>query len=287
MSWPVSATRQVSTPPPPPSGGKSPRAKKRGRFLIPLGVTIVILAAAVLAAFIYTASYVDSAVSGLRPKPATNGGNIGQPTALAAGQADQTALLAQVSGAVWAVETLDANGNSSVGSAFAVASNTTQTLLVTSYSVVAAAIREPAPPLMVHQGMGSNQQVTLRTWDIAHDLGLLVLPKGNQAVLRGTGGVPPASGQQVYAVAGPGGPNGLITSGKLLAASAVDIEADTSAGNDYRGGPLIDARGEVLAVASLTYLPPRPGLPAAKANLSVPIQDACIQLLRCPGGSFS
>ena len=164
-------------------------------------------------------------------------------------------LLAQVHGAVWAVSTLDGNGNPSVGSAFAVVSTSAQTLLLTSFGVVAAATYQTPPPVQVRQGNGADQSVTLRSWDSVHDLALLVMDKGNQPVLHGTSGVPPTLGQQVFQVSGAGGPTGAVTAGKLTSVSAGTLEEDTPPDTTSRGGPLIDANGDVLGVvASSTYL---------------------------------
>ncbi|MGI8753083.1 MAG: S1 family peptidase [Acidimicrobiales bacterium] len=260
------------------------KPNRRRRLIVPALVTVVVLGAAVLGSFLWTAHYIHTATSGLQPA------NPGAPTPGPSGAgggaaANQAALLAQVHGAVWAVTTLDGNGNPSVGSAFAVVSTSTQTLLLTSYTVVAAATYQTAPPVQIHQGDGADQVVSLRTWDTAHDLALLVMDKGNEPVLRGTSGVPPVLGQQIYEVSAAGGPTGAITPGKLTAVAAGTLDDAAPQDNASRGGPLIDTNGDALGVTSSTYVPPQPAATSG-AHSSVPIQTACGQVLVCPGGSF-
>ncbi|MDQ6840516.1 MAG: serine protease [Actinomycetota bacterium] len=262
-----------------------PKPTRRRRLLAPLVVTILVLVAAGLGSFFWTAHAMHTAVSDSRTGPSAPTTAAGS-TAKSAAAASQSALLAQVHGAVWAVNTLDAEGNPSVGSAFAVVSGPSQTLLVTSYSVVAAATYRAAPPLQVNQGGGPDQPVTLRTWDPGHDLALLVMAVGNQPVLHGTGGIPAAAGQAVDMVSGAGGANGAIAAGKLLAVSATALADDIPPGNDGRGGPVIDTSGDVVGVASSAFMPPPSAATPTGAHVGVPIGVVCAEVLVCPGGSF-
>ena len=95
------------------------------------------------------------------------------------------ALVKSLAPSVFFVHTLDANGQPSVGTAFVVASNATQSLLLTSYTTVAAATKSPGPLVYVRQG-NTDTQVTVHTWDPQYDLALIVLPQG------GLKPVPPA-----------------------------------------------------------------------------------------------
>ncbi len=257
--------------------------------LIPLGVTVFILVAAGLGAFIWTAVYVNSVASGAQQSHAqaskSAGKRPGQPPSPTS-QATLSSLLGKVHAAVWAVDTFDANGRTTAGSAFAVVSNSDQTLLLTSYSVVSAAAYQPAPTIQVHQPGGANKLVTLRTWDPAHDLALLVLNEGNDPVLHGAS-TPPQPGQQVYVVSGSGGPDGTITTGKLRAvATTSGLVDDAPQDSASRGGPLIDIDGNVLGVDSMAFVPPQPTASMAGTHVAVPIQDACAEVLVCPGNTF-
>jgi hypothetical protein len=260
------------------------------RLLLPAVVTLAVLVAAVAGSFLWTDHIISTATAGLENRPPPHTANPGTPGAAAANQAN---LLNLVHGAVWSVTTYDGNGNPTAGSAFAVVSTSSQTLLLTSYAVVAAATYVPPPPLQVHQGDGPDQPVTIRTWDAAHDLALLVMDKGNQPVLHSTGGVAPVLGQRVYEVSGAGGPTGALTAGKLVALSDGTLDTDIPQDAAARGGPVIDSGGDVLGMVSSAYLPPAPATNAspsttnaAAAHAGVPIQDACLEVLVCPGGTF-
>ena len=114
------------------------------------------------------------------------------------------ALVKKVGPSMYFVHTLDPNGQPSVGSAFVVASNPNQSLLLTSYTTVAAATRKPGPDLFVRQG-GADTKVTVWTWDERYDLALIVLAKGNLPVLAPAPTTPPPTvGDRVFAVSGLG-----------------------------------------------------------------------------------
>src|SRR5438876_3448634 len=85
-------------------------------------------------------------------------------------------LLKKVSPSVWFVHTLDENGQPSVGSAFVVASDSNQTLLLTSFATVRAASHQPGPQVFARHG-DDVEKVHLWTWQYYHDLVLLILLK--------------------------------------------------------------------------------------------------------------
>ena len=70
---------------------------------------------------------------------------------LQAGPATLAALIKQVAPSVYFVHTLDTNGQASVGTAFVVSSNATQSLLLTSYTTVEAATVSPGPTVYVRR----------------------------------------------------------------------------------------------------------------------------------------
>src|SRR5688572_13000591 len=93
------------------------------------------------------------------------------------------ALVKKVRPSLFFVNTLDEAGQPSVGTAFAVASDSEQTLLVTSYNTIKAATRKPGPTLQVRQG-NDEFKAELWTWQEDKDLALLVLAKGSVPRLR-------------------------------------------------------------------------------------------------------
>lgn len=201
----------------------------------------------------------------------------GDPAALAA-------LIKKLAPSLYFVHTLDANGSASVGSAFVITSNATQSLLLTSYTTVAAATHSPAPPVYIRQG-STDTQVTVRTWDVANDLALIVLPTGNLPALKPAPASPaPKIGEKVYAVSGLGSAGASISEGAISDVSSSGL-ADTAAiGPQYQGGPIVNSSGQVLAVASRTFSPL--GFAPDTVYYAPYLQAACSKVLTCPGGQF-
>lgn len=193
-------------------------------------------------------------------------------------------LVKKTSPAVWFVNTRDEAGNPSVGSAFVVASSDSQSLLLTSFSVVRAATKQPAPDLTVTKG-GENLKVQLWTWQEDKDLALLVASKGNLAKLNVAPKDPPTEvGDRVFVLSGLGADGGAVTQGLVADVSAAGLQHDAAVGSAFRGAPLLNSKGEVLAVASTAYQPL--GFDPGMVTFAVPVNAACERVLKCPGGSF-
>jgi S1-C subfamily serine protease len=183
------------------------------------------------------------------------------------------------------VHTLDEAGQASVGTAFVVASNTTQSLLLTSYTTIKAATTSPAPPVYIQQG-GASALATVRTWDPQFDMALIVVPKGHLIALKVAPPSPaPTIGQRVFAMSGEGSSGASISQGAITDVSASGIEHNTAMGAAYQGGPLLNAEGQVLGVDSLTYAPL--GYASTGVWFAPYVNSACAKVLSCPGGSIS
>ena len=192
-------------------------------------------------------------------------------------------LLKNASPSVWFVHTLDQNGQPSVGTAFVVASDSNQTLLLTSFNTVRAATHQPGPTVSVSRG-SEDDKVQLWTWQEAKDLALLILQKPNQPRLNWSGDSPAVkTGDRVFAVSGLGAGGGSITQGLVADVSGTGIMSDTQIAPMFQGGPLINSKGDVVGVASRAYAPL--GFPSDGVFFSVPIRSACDQVLRCPSGT--
>lgn len=192
-------------------------------------------------------------------------------------------LLKNASPSVWFVHTLDENGQPSVGTAFVVASDSNQTLLLTSFNTVRAATHQPGPTVSVTRG-SEDDKVQLWTWQEAKDLALLILQKPNQPRLNWSGDSPAVkTGDRVFAVSGLGAGGGSITQGLVADVSGTGIMSDTQIAPMFQGGPLINSKGDVVGVASRAYAPL--GFPSDGVFFSVPIRSACDQVLRCPSGT--
>ncbi len=190
------------------------------------------------------------------------------------------ALVKKVQPSIWFVSTLDEAGQPSVGSAFAVASDNEQTLMLTSYTTVRAATRSPGPPVNVRKG---DQQIkaTLWTWQEEKDLALLLVPKGDVPKLPFVGkDANQKTGERLFAVSGLGAAGGAISQGFIADVSGSGIQHDVALGPAFQGGPLLNDKGEVLAVASRSFAPLGFGTDAV--FFGVPIRAACEKVLRCP-----
>lgn len=192
-----------------------------------------------------------------------------------------TSLLRKASPAVWFVHTLGPDGAPSVGSAVAVASDSGETLLLTSYNTIQAATHSPGPTVYVRKN-NSDTPVALYNWQPASDLALLKLNIGNLPTL--TFSTSPATlGEQLYAISGTGSNGGAISPGQVNDASSNVIQNDVPIGPSFQGGPLIDSSSQIVGIASLAYSPL--GFLSSGIYFGVPIQAACAQVLRCPGGT--
>jgi hypothetical protein len=205
--------------------------------------------------------------------------------ALEAGPAQLAKLVKEMAPSVFFVHTLDANGQPSVGSAFVVSSTSSQALLLTSYTTVAAATRAPGPAVYVQQGSGASTQVTVRSWDQANDLALLVLNKGGVPSLTAAATSPsPAPGDRVFAVSGLGSAGASLAQGSIIDVSSSGIAIDAPVGTAFQGGPVVDQAGQVIAVASRSYSPQ--GFTSTGVWYVPYVEAACAKVLTCPGGTL-
>ena len=196
-----------------------------------------------------------------------------------------SALLKKVAPSVWFVHTLDDAGQPSVGAAFVVAADATQAYLLTSYTAVRAATRQPGPAVFVRQG-DEELKATLWTWQEDHDLAVLVIARPNAPKLDWASGTPGVKlGDRVFAVSGLGAGGGAISQGFVADVSAQGIQHDAAVGAAFQGGPLVDSDGHVVAVASRAYAPL--GFDPGTITWGVPIRSSCDKVLRCPGGTAS
>jgi hypothetical protein len=204
--------------------------------------------------------------------------------ALQAGPATLAHLVDTMAPSVFFVHTLDTSGQPSVGTAFVVASSATQSLLLTSYTTVEAATRSPSPALYIRQGT-TDTAVTVRSWDPQYDLALLVLPRGG---LKALSAAPPSPasqpGDRIYVVSGLGSAGASVTQGSIVDVSASGISDDAAMGSDFQGGPIVNAAGQVIAVASRSYAPL--GFTSQGVWFAPYVEAACNKVLSCPNGTL-
>ena len=191
-------------------------------------------------------------------------------------------LTEKLAPAVWFVRSLDEAGAASVGSAFVVASDAEQSLLLTSYNTVRAATREPGPDVFVRKGE-TELRATLWTWQEDRDLALLIIDRGEQPKVAFAPKDPPiAIGERIFAVSGLGARGAAIAQGFVGDVSSAAIQHDAAVGSAFQGGPLVNSKGEAVGIASRAYSPL--GFGSEGFFFGIPVKSACDRVLDCPGG---
>jgi S1-C subfamily serine protease len=190
-------------------------------------------------------------------------------------------LPGRVGPGVWFVRTLDPAGKASVGSSFVVQSDEQGSLLLTSYEVVAAATAKPAPPLTIEKN-GEVIPAELWAWDADHDLALLKTPRAGLPQLEWA---PEAvrsrvAGTRLYALSGAGGQGATASPGLAIDQNQSGVRHNTPLSPEFRGGPLVNATGQVVALVSTAYRPT--GIDAGEIPYAPAILVACEKVLRCP-----
>jgi S1-C subfamily serine protease len=193
-------------------------------------------------------------------------------------------VLEKVQPSVWFVETQDEAGQPSVGTGFVVASDSEESYLLTSFTTVRAASRQPGPAIVVRKGDDRFEGVDLWTWQEERDLALLIIPRGNQPKLSFAEGDPKTkTGERLFAVSGLGATGASISQGFVSDVSGPAIQHDVAVGAHYQGSPMVNSNSEVVAIASRAYAPL--GFSSEGVFFGVPVQLACEKVLRCPKGS--
>jgi S1-C subfamily serine protease len=189
-------------------------------------------------------------------------------------------LRKKVNDSVWLVDTRNEDGSPSAGSAFVVFADGDQSFFLTSFNTVRAASKKPGPGIQLHKG-SDHLDATLVTWDDGRDLALVSVKRGNLKRLPWSTANPVIDpGDRLFAVAGVGSQGTSITQGLVSDISASGIQHDASLGIEFQGGPLVNANGEVVGVASRVYSPL--GFQPDTVWYAPLIKSACDKVVRCP-----
>ena len=203
----------------------------------------------------------------------------------AAGGETLAALLEQVQPSVFFVTTLDDTGAPSVGSAFVVFADTEQSFLLTDLAVVRAGTAQPGPEITLRKG-DEQLPAELFTWDDATGLALLAVDRPSLpalAFVEDPSSVQP--GDRAFVVSGLGAGGASISQGTIADAAANAVQHDVGIGAAHRGGPLLDADGRVVGIASRTYSPL--GFDPLAVFFAPPIRLACETVISCPDGNVT
>ncbi len=188
-------------------------------------------------------------------------------------------LPAEIGSSVFQLRTTDEDGRPVAGSAAAVAEHRGGTALVTSYSLVKAATISPGPGIELVKG-DRTIPATLWSWDKDRDLALVVveveLPRltlsddDEQTAIVGSG---------VFAISGSGGQGATASPGTVLDRSEAGLQHTAVIGTVFEGGPLVDADGKLVGVASTAYRPL--GIDGGDVSFAPDLAGLCSRLLNC------
>ena len=189
-------------------------------------------------------------------------------------------LVEGVKDSVYLVTTRDVNGQPSVATAFVLFSDSERSYLLTSFKAIEAATVEPGPAVEVRGGAG-QLGVELASWDPERDLALLVAEENpNLPAIEVAEPSSVGTGDRLFAVSALGGQGASIVQGVVADTSADGIQHDVPVGIQFRGGPMLDSSGKLVAISSRDYAP-LPFAPEA-VFFGIPVRKACEEVVQCP-----
>jgi Trypsin-like peptidase domain len=193
-------------------------------------------------------------------------------------------ILRDAQPSLWSIRTFDEGGQATVGTAFVVASDAEKSFLLTSLSVVRASIVRPGPEILLQQDK-TQATATLWSWQEDKDIALLIVQKGNLPKIQWAKSDSTKVGTQVFAVSGFGTAGGAVTNGFIADVSTSGVQHSSALGTAFRGGPLLDGTGKVVAVLSKSYAPF--GFASDGVWFAPPVTAACDKVLKCPNGQVT
>jgi Trypsin-like peptidase domain len=193
-------------------------------------------------------------------------------------------ILKNAAPSVWTVRTFDVAGAASVGTAYVVASDAEKTFLLTSFDVVQSSSIKPGPEIKVSQG-NDELPATLWTWQEDKDMALLIVNKGNLPRIEWAPAAETRVGTQVFAISAFGTAGGSVSNGFVADVSQSGLQHTAPVGTAFRGGPLLNEKGLVVATLSRSYAPF--GFASETVWFAPQVISACEKLLKCPGGVVS
>jgi putative serine protease PepD len=192
-------------------------------------------------------------------------------------QADWPSIAAAVEPGVVTIEAGDSTGSGWVAHSGAAGSD-----IVTNFHVVADSFMGGDAAVRVRRN-DSTIAGTVTQVDVADDLAVVHVGVRLAALASARGR--PILGATVMAIGSPLGLDGTVTLGvvsgfrSLEGSDYIQFSAPISPGNS--GGPVIDSRGRVVAVASAKLV----GTGVEALSLAIPVQTVCLSLVVCTFGA--
>lgn len=198
-------------------------------------------------------------------------------------------LPARVGGGVWLIRTVDPAGRPTMGSAFAVPVRDGEegaSYLLTAYEVVSASTAQPGPAVTVERA-GEVVPAEVWAWDPDRGLALLKVARPDLVPMAFAPDQERASarGSRVYALSALGGEGATVSPGNVTDVSDVGLRHNIVLSTDFRGGPIVNAAGQVLGISTTTYQPL--GFDPGPMPYAPSVEGACQQVLSCPPGLLS
>jgi S1-C subfamily serine protease len=180
---------------------------------------------------------------------------------------------------IYAVSADHGGGEVRAGSAFTLFSDSSTTILVTTYRLVAREDGGAVPGADVYSPQGTFS-ARLHNFDRDLDLAVLVLQGGPVPVLDWRPPDEPITRGDRLFLAGIAGPDtAAVLEGRVAGISERTVVPSLPLNAFVAGGPLLDASGRVVAVASLDYAPF--GRVEGDLTYGVPIRRLCERLIHC------
>lgn len=184
---------------------------------------------------------------------------------------------------VYRIRAQEAGEPSRVGSGIAVYSGDDESYLVTTYELVA---RQGSPrPLETVSVLlpGGEEEAAVHNYSQARDLAIVVVRDhgGNLSVPDWRADARMNEGDPLFLVSVSGQSSEPIVEGTVVRASSHAVVGSFSVSSFAAGGALMDAAGQVVAVASREY---QSSSAQGEGGAGVPIEMVCRRLLECAVG---
>jgi S1-C subfamily serine protease len=253
----------------------------------PYGILVVAVVLVVVVALIGAAMWTgsDSAVIRRKVSTPTRGlpvaAPIDQDTTTTKPDLSSDTIEKKIAPMVWSVSTLDPSGQPAVASAFAVGSASGQTFLITSLAAVQSSIQAPGPPITAANG-SFNGPATLWTWDDQRDLALLAVGRSRADEIPWHNDKPdPKTDDKIFAISSAS--DNKVSPGILTGVSPTRYQHNIFIDDQRRGGPIVNIKGEVVAISSAAFT--GGGTATDAAFFAVPIHGICDVIIRCGGAN--